>query len=76
MNSMSLFVFLIVIVIVSSIVNTSENINENSSFNCEYLPNGCKFEQTYDVFQDFIDEVFVCNELDKRFELDAESIKK
>ena len=69
---MSLFIFLIV----SSIVSMSEIVSQNVSFNCEYLPNGCKFEQTYDVFQEYIDEVFVCNDLDKSFEFDPETIKK
>ena len=69
MNSMSLFVLLIL-----SIAKMAEN-SQNASFKCEYLPNGCKFEQTYDGIKEFVDEIFVCNGLDKHFDFDAEVLK-
>ena len=68
---MSLFVLLAL----SSIANMAEN-SQNISFDCEYLPNGCKFEQTFfQQFKEYPDEIFVCNDLDKRFEFDPKVFK-
>ena len=49
--------------------------SQNISFDCEYLPNGCKFEQTYDNHKIYSDEIFVCNGLDKRFDFDPKVLK-
>ena len=70
MNSMSLFVLLII----SSVAKIVEN-SQNMSFDCKYLPNGCKFERTYDNFIVYPYEIFVCNDLDKRFDFDQNVIK-
>ena len=66
MNSISLFVLLIF----SKIAENSQN----TSFNCEYLPNNCKFEETLDEYK-YRDEIFVCNDLTS-FDFDSEAVKR
>ena len=70
MNSMYLAVLLIFASISKMAVNS-----ENISFDCAYLPNGCKFEQTYQQFRDYPNEIFVCNDLDKHFDFDPKVLK-
>ena len=70
MNLMSLFV----LSTLSSIAKMENN--QSIPFNCDYLSNGCKFEQTYDEIQQYADEIFVCNDLDKSFDFDPDVIKR
>ena len=71
MNSMMLLFLLFSLL---SISKTAKN-TQKMSFNCEYLPNGCKFEQTYETYKVLAEEIFVCNDLDKRFDFDPNVFK-
>lgn len=52
------------------------SLGECSEFDCDYLPNGCKFEETFRGFSDYKNEIFVCDSLDKSFDLNEQQMQK
>src|SRR5579883_1285210 len=63
--------FLILIVCLRLALTSTEN-----AFECDYLPNKCKFESTYAFKKDRQREVFVCDSLDKSFDFSQQQLSK